>query len=357
MSRAARAIIDTRALQHNLRRIRELAPGRRVMAVIKANAYGHGIVPVARALAAADAFAVACTDEALAVRAAGLPNRIVLLEGVFSADELAVAARENLEVVVHSPEQLAWLAAFHGGTVDVWLKIDTGMNRLGFRVEDTRAAWQRLQELPAVRKPVRLMTHLANADDPDGTRTAEQLARFTAVTRDLPGERSIANSAGTLAWPESHADWVRPGLALYGVSPFAGRTGADEGLVPAMTMLTELHAVKTVRRGESVGYGGSWTAAQDTRIGVAAIGYGDGYPRHAGNGTPVLVNGQRVSLVGRVSMDMITVELGAQPQAKVGDPVELWGAALPVEQIAAAAGTVPYELLCGVTQRVRFEVR
>ncbi|MGH8378058.1 MAG: alanine racemase, partial [Gammaproteobacteria bacterium] len=207
-----------------------------------------------------------------------------------------------------------------------------------------------------VRGPVRLMTHLARADEPANPHTRAQLEVFAAATAGIQAERSLANSAGILAWPGNHADWVRPGILLYGVSPFAGRCGAEEGLVPAMTMRTTLIAVKQVCAGEAVGYGGAWVAPYDTRIGIAAIGYGDGYPRHAPNGTPVLVNGVRLPLVGRVAMDMIAVNLDGLPNAAVGDPVMLWGPELPVEEIARAAGTIPYELLCGVTQRVKFSV-
>lgn len=356
MSRAARAAINTQALQFNLSQIRARAPRSKTMAVIKANAYGHGIEAAARALAGADAFGVACVDEALRVRAAGLDNPVVLLEGAFQPDDLNLAAHENLQVVVHSAEQLAHFNAYHGPALGVWLKIDTGMNRLGFRPEDAAAAWQRLQELPGAAKPVRLMTHLANADLRDRARTSLQLRTFADVTRGLPGERSICNSAGTLAFPEAHADWVRPGLILYGASPFGDSTGAEEGLRPAMTVSTRLVTVKLVKKGEQVGYGGHWTAAAETRLGVAAIGYGDGYPRHALNDTPVLVNGKRAPLKGRVSMDMITVDLSDQPEAAAGDPVVLWGVDLPVEELARAAGTIPYELLCGVTQRVKFDI-
>ena len=357
MSRATGAVIDLAALRHNLQRVRELAPQSRIMAVVKANAYGHGIANTVPALTGADAFAVASLDEALMIRRAGLAHPIVLLEGVFSATELEEAARNGCELVVHDPYQLQLIEASRlQVALGVWLKVDTGMNRLGFPVTAVREVWQRLNQATAVRTPVRLMTHLASAEEASNPRTVAQLEAFAAATAGLKTERSIANSAGILAWPQSHVDWVRPGLALYGVSIFPGRTGAEEGLQPAMTMGTALIAVKAVKKGEAVGYGGAFVAPEDMRIGIAAIGYGDGYPRHAPTGTPVLVNGIRVPLVGRVAMDMLAVDLRAVPQAAVGDEVVAWGPDLPVEEIARAAGTIPHELMCGVTQRVRFNV-
>ncbi|MGH8279690.1 MAG: alanine racemase [Gammaproteobacteria bacterium] len=358
MSRATRATINLSALRHNLQRARALAPGVHVLAMVKANAYGHGISAVAQALAGADAFGVASLDEALAIRRAGLAHPIVLLEGIFGAEELGAAARNGCELVVHDAQQLRLLeAALPDVTLRVWLKVDSGMHRLGFAPTEVAAAWQRLNAAAAVRKPPRLMTHLACADERENLATRAQLEVFARATAGLEAERSVANSAGLLAWPESRADWVRPGILLYGVSPFAGRCGADEGLISVMTMSTELITVKDVARGAGVGYGQHWIAPADTRIGIAAIGYGDGYPRHAPNGTPVLVNGRRCPLVGRVAMDMIAIELGRDSRAAVGDPVVLWGPGLPVEEIATAAGTIAYELLCGVTQRVKFSVQ
>ena len=357
MSRATGAVINLSALRHNLQRVRELAPRTRIMAVVKANAYGHGIAQVASALSAADAFAVACLEEALEIRHAGLVHPIVLLEGVFNVAELDEAARNGCELVVHDARQLALLEdARIQHNLSVWLKINSGMHRLGFPPSQARDLWERLGNAHAVRNPVRLMTHLASADEISNPRTRLQLGTFAAAMAGIQAERSIANSAGILAWPDSHADWVRPGILLYGVSPFTGRNGAQEGLIPAMTMGTTLISVQRVSKGEAVGYGGAWVAPEDMHIGIAAIGYGDGYPRHAPNGTPVLVNGARAWLVGRVSMDMIAVDLRGLPHAQVGDAVVLWGPELPVEEIARAAGTIPYELLCGVTQRVKFSL-
>ncbi len=357
MSRATGAVIDLAALRHNLKRVRELAPHSRVMAVVKANAYGHGLALAAQALSEADAFAVAGLEEAQVIRRAGLAHPIVLLEGVFGAEELEEAARWSCELVVHDAYQLKLIEQSHlKGELTVWLKIDTGMNRLGFALGAAADAWKRLNAARAVKKPVRLMTHFAAADETSNPKTLAQLEAFAAVTAGMQAERSIANSAGILAWPQSHADWVRPGCMLYGASPFPSRSGAEDGLQPAMTMETALIAVKAVKKGETVGYGGAFVAPEDMTLGIAAIGYGDGYPRHAPSGTPVLVKGVRAPIVGRVAMDMIGVDLRQVPAPAVGDPVVAWGPGLPVEEVARAAGTIPLELLCGVTQRVKFSV-
>jgi alanine racemase len=353
---AARAVIDTRALQHNLQRVRAAAPAARVMAVVKANAYGHGIEPVARALEGVDALAVARVEEGRRVRAAGFDKPVVLLEGVFSAEQLALAAQQDFEIVVHCAEQIELLRTHRGRPLSVWLKIDSGMHRLGLAPEEFAAAAQALEANAAVAAPIRLMTHLANADDPADPTSREQILLFEQLTQGHAGERSIANSAGVLAWPDSHADWVRPGLMLYGASPLVQSTAAELGLEPVMAFTTDLIALKTARAGARVGYGGRWTAALDTRVGIAAVGYGDGYPRSLDNGTPVLIHGQRVPMIGSVSMDMITLDLTACPEARVGDPVVLWGPGLPVEDIAARAGTITYELLCNVSQRVDLEI-
>lgn len=322
------------------------------MAVIKANAYGHDIVPTARALAAADAFAVARLEEGLALRAAGVRQRIVLLEGVFSRAELEAAAREQLDLVVHAEPQLAMLDAWcesHGFAV--WLKVDTGMNRLGFRVEEFSAVFARLRGMQAVGE-LRLMTHLAAADERANPMTSHQLLCFDALTATLGCERSIANSAGLIAWPNARAQWVRPGLMLYGISPFADTTAAEIGLRPVMSLRTELIAKRQVRAGETVGYAGTWQADRDLEIGIIAAGYGDGYPRGVPNGTPVVIEGTHVPIIGRVSMDMIAIDLTHAPPVQLGAPVVLWGDELPVERIAVSANTIPYELVCGLSQRV-----
>ncbi len=353
MTRPAQAILDLPALARNLKRVRELAPGRGVMAVIKANGYGHGMIKVAHALRETDAYAVACLDEALILREAGIHHPIVLLEGFFSAREFPAILHHNLSAVIHHQEQLRMLETDPpSAPLPVWLKIDSGMHRIGIAPDQVADAYRRLKALPTVELKG-LMTHLASADERDDPTTTRQLADFEQVVASYPEPKSIANSAGILAWPRSHGDWVRPGLMLYGASPFADRVGQDHGLQPALSLHSQLMAVNTFKRGDRVGYGGEWQCPEDMAVGVVAIGYGDGYPRHAKTGTPVLVNGRRVPLIGRVSMDMICVDLRSQPRARIGDAVCLWGAQLPVEEIAQCAGTIPYELLCRVTSRVR----
>jgi len=358
MTRPARAVIDLSALQHNFNKIKEYAPDGRVMAVIKANAYGHGISAVAAALASTDAFGVASLEEALALRAAGIKQRIVLLEGLFAAEELQQAIASHLDIVVHQQQQLDMLAqAGPGDGIDVWLKIDTGMHRLGFAPEDMPDAYQVLQSLQSTGavNHIRLMSHFACADDPGSRRTIDQLACFNRCLQAIGSQEtecSLANSAAIVAWPDTHCDWVRPGIMLYGTSPLIERTASELGLLAVMTLKTELIAVKQCCKGEAVGYGGDWVCPQDMSIGIAAIGYGDGYPRHAPSGTPVLINGERASLAGRVSMDMIAIDLSAVSNVGIGDEVVLWGNGLPVDEVAKVAGTISYELLCHVSQRV-----
>jgi alanine racemase len=352
-----RVEVGAAALTGNLARIREVAPASRVMAVVKANAYGHGLVTTALCLTEADAFAVARLQEALVLRGAGIRKAIVLLEGVFDAEQLAEAARHDLEIVVHCEEQLALLEQSPpGAAFVVWLKIDTGMNRLGFRPEQTVPALARLSALGATVRELRLMTHFASADESASSLTARQLASFGEVTRGRNLVRSLCNSAGLFSQPGAHADWVRPGLALYGVSPFPGSLGTQLGLRPAMRLVSTVIAVREVLAGESVGYGGVWRAARASRVAIVAAGYGDGLPRSLKSGTPVLVNAVRAGLVGRVSMDMIAVDVTDSGPVRVGDPAILWGPELPVEEVAAQAGTIPYELLCAVSQRVPLAV-
>jgi alanine racemase len=328
------------------------------MAVIKANAYGHGIVAAARALAGADAFAVARIEEAVALREAGCAGRIVLLEGWQDAGELEQAARHELEPFVHLPGQIAMLEAWRGAhRFRAWLKIDSGMGRLGFRPAELPAAAARLAACASVIQPPNVVTHLAEAERRGGAVTRAQIERFAAATAGLAGERSIANSAALIAWPETRADWVRPGIMLYGISPFPESTGAELGLRPVMTLQTRVIAVKAVEPGDRIGYGGTFTAARAGRIAVAGAGYGDGYPRSAANGTPVAVNGRIAAIAGRVSMDMLTIDVTDLPGVAVGDGVELWGPAVPVERVAAAAGTIGYELTCRVSRRVPHDLR
>jgi alanine racemase len=357
VTRLIRARIDGAALQSNLKLIRSRAPRSRVMAVVKANAYGHGLLPTALALIDADAFAVARLGEAIMLREAGLKHRIVLLEGVFDAAQLAEAAHHELDLVIHQPVQIEQLEAFPGPRPwSLWLKVDTGMNRLGFRPEEFRAAWQRLCSLQPAPAQMRVMTHLVCSEENDSAVTAEQLARLRPLIEGTKVELSMANSAGVLSHPKTHAQWVRPGLALYGISPFAAQTGIALGLRAAMTLESDVIALREVPIGERVGYGGAWQAQRRSRIAIVAAGYGDGIPRSLPNGAPVLINGHRAHLAGRVSMDMIAVDVTDLPPVSVGDRVELWGTRLAVEELAAAAGTIPYELVCGVSQRVPIEL-
>lgn len=357
MSRLIRAVIDSTALRANLARIRTVAPGRRVIAVVKANGYGHGLVTAARAFAAADMLAVARPDEAVALRDAGITAPILLLEGVFDREQLAQAAALGFELVVHERSQLALLEAWRGPQrFALWLKLDSGMNRLGFRVEDFPGARARVAALAVPARIVRVLTHLATADEPDDSGTLRQLERFEACVAPLGLETSIGNSAGIFASARSQGDWVRPGLALYGASPFAGRTGADLGLAPAMSLVTSVIATRRVPRGEAVGYGAAWHAPRDSRIAIAAAGYGDGLIRGLGTGASAIVGERRAPLVGRVSMDMLALDITEVPGVEVGAPVLLWGPRLPVEEAARHAGTIAYELLCAVSQRVPREL-
>ena len=352
---AAYAEINLDAARHNLLKVRSCAPQAKVMAVIKANAYGHGSLRMAEALDTVDAFAVARVDEGVCLRKAGIRQRIAVLQGFTNAEELRQLIDYQLEAIVHSYHQLDLIESWQGqGTLLVWLKIDTGMNRLGFKVKDADLVYQRLNECGIIKKPINLITHLACADDKTSDFTLQQIKMFNDAIAPYEGERSIANSAGILAWEDAINDWVRPGIMLYGISPFPDATGLKLGLEPVMSLHSKLIAVKTVEKGETVGYGNSWQCDKTTTIGVVAIGYGDGYPRYARPGTPVLVNGQRVPLIGRVSMDMVTVDLATQTDAKPGDKVTLWGNGLAVEEIADYADTIAYTLVCGVTQRVQF---
>ena len=352
MSSVPLVTVDAAALRNNLAVVRRFAPTARVIAAVKANAYGHGLVLAARALADADAFGVARVEEAQALRAAGIKHPIVVLEGVFVASQLDVAAANDLQLVVHSFEQVAMLEQYAGPhRFAIWLKADTGMNRLGFRTEELGPAHSRLQACASV-GGMRLMTHLAGAENAGGLDTKLQLDRFRTLSAPLRFERSIANSAAVIAWPDAHAEWVRPGLMLYGASPFAERSAADLGLLPAMTFTTQVIAVRNVAAGEAIGYNGVWRAKRPSRIAVAAVGYGDGYPRCMHAGAPALINGREVSVVGRVSMDMTMLDATAVPDAAVGDEVTLWGRGLPAERVAQFADTIAYELFCRIAERV-----
>ena len=350
MPRPISATISLGALRHNLAVARRHAPRSRVLAVIKADAYGHGALRAARALADADGFALLELDIAIKLREAGYRQRIVLLEGFFEARDLPLLAEHSLGIAVHSAEQLRMLKTLPPDSgLDILLKINTGMNRLGFSPAEFPAVLATLQSTPAVGQ-ITLMTHFANADDARGV--AWQMAELERLNADLGLPRSLANSAAILRYPETHGDWVRPGIMLYGSSPFADKTAAECGLKPVMTLASEIIAIRQLGRGDTVGYGGMFTAGRDMRIGVVACGYADGYPRHAPNGTPVMVEGRPTTTVGRVSMDMLCVDLDAVPQAHVGSRVVLWGEGNPVEDVAHAAGTVGYELLCALAPRV-----
>lgn len=349
--RPARAIVDLDALRHNYR-LAKARHGGRALAVVKADAYGHGALPCARALAAeADGFAVAFLEEALALRAAGITQPILLLEGAFDAAELVEIERQRLWTVVHHAEQLRMIERMpRGRPLDVWLKVNSGMNRAGFVGGAVAEAWHRLKASGKVGE-ITLMTHFARADEPHVSATNEQIAAFDAATRDLPGPRSLANSGAILGWPAAHRDWARPGILLYGADPMPV---ADNGLVPVMSLQSEVVAVREIPTGAPLGYGGRFVAPRPTRVGLVAMGYADGYPRSAPDGLPVAVDGGLAPLIGRVSMDMLTVDLTDLPAAGPGSRAELWGAAVSVNHVAQAVGTISYELLCNV-KRVRFE--
>lgn len=355
MARPLVAHIDLAALAANLARARALARGAQVFAVVKANAYGHGLTRVLPALAAADGLALIELDAAVQLRSSGEHRPILLLEGFFEPAELDTFAEHALSTVVHCVEQVEMLeGARLARPLDVHLKVNSGMNRLGVAPAEVRALAGRLAQAPGVAS-LRLMMHFARADEEDGIAVA--LARFEAACAGLPFARSLANSAAVIRYPQVRGDVVRPGIMLYGATPFADRSAQSLGLAPVMTLRSTLIGVQTLAAGESVGYGAAFTAMQPVRIGVVACGYADGYPRHAPNGTPVLVNGRRVPMAGRVSMDMVTVDISALPDAHAGGDVVLWGEGLPVDEVAHAAGTVGYELLCAVAPRVRFAVR
>ncbi|SEI42399.1 alanine racemase [Frateuria terrea] len=357
MSRTTTATIHLGALRHNLARIKAMAAPARVMAVVKADAYGHGLERVARALDAdAECFAVAALGDGLRLRAAGHRQRIVVLSGPDQPGDIAEMQRLQLDAAIHHEAQLHWLAeaAPGRGRLRVWLKIDSGMHRLGFAPERVADVHARLAAMPGLDPEIGLLSHFSDSEVFAGEQTRTQIARFDEATRGLPGPRSLSNSAAVLGWPEARVDWVRTGGLLYGLSVVDGKSGADFGFRPAMTLATRLIAINRTAKGERIGYNGIWTCPEDMAIGVAAVGYGDGYPRSAAGGTPVLVGDMSVPLIGRVSMDLITLDLRKAPQAKVGDRVTLWGERLPAETVARHAGTISYDLTCGMTRRVLF---
>ena len=345
--------IDLAALRHNLGIVRTTAPHARVLAVIKANAYGHGDQAIIEALQGADGVAVARLDEAVRLRASEYQKRILVLGVLAGRDDIELVLSNDLDITISHIDQLVFLERVPTGrAISVWIKVDTGMHRLGIQPSQVNSVLNRLETM-LPHAELRLMTHFANADQTDRTATAAQISAFMAAALPSPKlETSLANSAAILAWPEAHADWVRPGIMLYGSSPFSGRSAESLGLLPVMTFQTQLIACNRYKRGDAIGYSGTWVCPEDMAVGVAAVGYGDGYPRHVPSGTPVLLNGSTVPLIGRVSMDMITLDLRQQPNAAVGDPVVLWGRGLPADRIAEAANTISYELFCGITERV-----
>jgi len=350
MPRPIKATIDLAALKHNLAVARRHAPRAAVFAVVKANAYGHGVARVARALADVEGYALLELDAALRLRESGAQQRILLLEGAFSVHDFEIAAAQRLSVVVHHQEQVRMLDSMSAGAgLDIVLKLNTGMNRLGFTVADAKPTLERLQNHPAVTR-FTLMTHFADADDQRGV--AWQMEVFERAAKGFELERTLANSAALLRYPETHGDWIRPGIMLYGCSPFADLSAVELELKPVMTLTSELIAVRELQRGDRIGYGGTFEAPRAMRVGIVACGYADGYPRHAPTGTPLLVNGQRTCTLGRVSMDLIHADLTDIPQANVGSPVTLWGEGLSADEVAASAGTVSYELLCALAVRV-----
>lgn len=360
MTCGARARILSGALTHNLEFIRRLAPGCRVMAAVKGNGYGHGLLTAARCFSAADSLAVARIVEAEALRRGGIEAPLVLLSGAMNAGELERAAACGCAVVVHGEAQLGLFERSAVRGLPVWLKVDSGMHRLGFAPKACAAVLARLRAAPSVGE-LGLMTHLASADDPDDPLGAAQHDAFLALCRGFDGPVSGANSPALFArdpaWREAAhfgqngATWIRPGIALYGISPFAAGDGTGLGLQPAMNFETRLIDVKRIPAGARVGYGGRWRAPRDTWLGIIAAGYGDGYSRFLPSGTPVLINGRRVPLAGTVSMDLAAVDLGPEAGDRVGDTALLWGGGLPVEEIARIAGTIPYQLVTGIPHR------
>lgn len=354
MARATTAHIDLAAICHNYRLAKSLSSGQKAVAIIKANAYGHGAIPVAKALSGdADALGVACIEEAVELRNAGIEQPILLLEGFFEAEELSYISENNIWCVVHSLDQIDAIAnRTLPLPITVWLKMDTGMHRLGISPEVYQQAWQRLRALPQVEQII-LMSHFSSADVLTGETTTQQMQIFDRVTMPLSGDMSLANSAATLGVVNARRQWQRPGIMLYGASPFAHAHQMADKLKPAMSFTSKVIAERIVKPGDAVGYGETWQARQATKVGTVAAGYADGYPRHAKTGTPIIVNGRLSQLLGRVSMDMLAVDLSMFSESCVGMPVELWGQQLAANDVAQCADTIAYTLFCGITPRVK----
>ncbi|WP_426415045.1 alanine racemase [Aestuariirhabdus sp. LZHN29] len=359
MGRPAKASIDLNALRANYRLAQQVAPQSKSIAIVKANAYGHGCEACARALEPlVPAFGVACIEEALKLRAAGITKPILLLEGSFTADEVAIAAREDFWVMVENDQHVEQVRASHPAhPVQVWIKVDTGMHRLGMAPASLPAIYAQLKALPQVAGEIVVATHFSSADMLDDHSTISQMEVFSRACEGINAPRSMANSAALMGWPDARADWNRPGFMLYGATPFGRPHEVADQLRPVMTLSSGVIGLRKVAAGSAVGYARSWVASRPSIIATVAIGYGDGYPRHAPSGTPVLVNGQRAPLVGRVSMDMITVDVTDLPPVSLNDPVVLWGGELPVNEVASYAGTIGYELLTRMTGRVPLSYR
>lgn len=357
VAKTAIATIDRRALVHNFSTLRQLSGQAKILSILKANAYGHGLLTIARALTDTDAIGVARLHEAIVLRDGGITKPIVLLEGCFDKEDLPLLVRYNLQTVVHCHEQLEDLtSSILEKPLVVWLKVDTGMHRLGFAPHHYQSILRQLKQCDNVAENIVLMSHLACADEPNSLHTQQQIQLFNDLSNQFVGQRSLANSAALLAWPQTHFEWVRPGVSLFGISPLAEGSLSNFSFLPVMTLTSRLIAIREQSAGDFIGYGASYQCPANTKLGVVAIGYGDGYPRHAKTGTPVLINGREVPLVGRVSMDMITVDLGIESADQIGDKVTLWGQGLPVEKIATCADTIAYELLCNITPRVYIDI-
>jgi len=353
MGRPATATIDLNAIRHNYLLAKQAAPDDKAMAIIKADAYGHGAIIVANALTdIVDAFGVACIEEALELREAGITQPILLLEGFFSADELTLISEHDLWCAIHNQAQIDILAETKiAKPIDIWLKMDSGMHRLGIEPEHYLSAYEKLTTLAQV-KDIVLMSHMSSADDLSATTTLQQINCFDSITAGIDAPISLANSAATMAHQPARRAWQRPGIMLYGATPFTcSQTIADQ-LIPAMTLSSEIIAIRDLQPGDAVGYGGTWVCEQATRVGTVAMGYADGYPRHAKNGTPVIIDGIRSQIIGRVSMDMITIDLTDLPHAKIGSKVEFWGKQLAASEVARNCDTIPYTLFTGITRRV-----
>jgi alanine racemase len=354
MSRPLTIHIDLNALRHNVQCVRSYAKGKKILAMIKANAYGHGLIPIANALQTqVEGFGVSCLEEANLLREANIQNKIVLMEGFFAQEELATISHLQLDCVIHTAHQVQLLQRSSiNQPITIWLKVNSGMNRLGFKPTEVKHIWKTLKQCSNV-SDIHLMTHFASADYLDRETTLAQMQRFQEATRDLPGERSLANSAAILQWPQTHADWVRPGLMLYGVSPFT----QPHQLQPVMTVSSKIIAIHSVDANDKIGYGETSTIPTPRLIGIIAAGYGDGYPYPMISGTPLRLNGQFVPIIGAVAMDMLCVDLKTQPHAQVGDRVILWGKGLPLETIAQATKRFSYELLCGINRGQLFRTQ